>query len=179
VQATETIKLLTGIGEPLYGRLLQIDALRMEFHEFRLQKDPACPVCGEQPTIREPIDYEALCGVGPQQPAGAGVPEVSAAEVAARRARGAGFLLLDVREPHEHAAARIEGARLLPLGELAGRVGELADWRQRPVVVHCHHGGRSRVACELLRERGFERVENLSGGIEAWSLTVDPGVPRY
>ena len=93
--------------------------------------------------------------------------------------RGADFLLLDVREPGEHATARIEGARLLPLGELEQRLAELADWKDAHVVVHCHSGGRSARACEILRNHGFANVENLTGGIEAWSLTVDASVPRY
>jgi adenylyltransferase/sulfurtransferase len=177
IQATETIKLLTGIGEPLLGRLLRYDALRMEFSEFRLQKDPDCPVCGLQPSVTELIDYEGFCGVPAMEEVK--VKEVSAAEVHGARERGEDFLLLDVREPREWEAARIEGARLLPLGELEGRLRELAEWRDRRVVVHCHHGGRSARACEILLESGFREVANLAGGIEAWSLTVDPAVPRY
>ena len=176
VQATETVKLLAGIGEPLVGRLLQIDALRMEFREFRLRKDPACPVCGESPTIRELADYEGFCGVG--QPEAAPV-EVSAAELRAALGRGEELLLLDVREPEEFAVARIEGARLVPLAELEARLGELETWRGRRVVVSCHHGMRSARGAQILREHGFGRVENLAGGIDAWSLTVDPSVPRY
>ncbi len=177
IQATETVKLVTGIGEPLYGRLLRYDALRMEFDEFRLKKDADCPVCGGQPTVTELIDYEGFCGV-PAVDAGAG-PEVSAAEVRAARERGEEFLLLDVREQAEWDTSHIEGARLLPLSELEARLEELADWRGRRVVVHCHHGVRSARACELLRAGGFTDVNNLTGGIEAWSLTVDPEVPRY
>jgi adenylyltransferase/sulfurtransferase len=177
IQAAEAIKIVSGIGEPLYGRLLQIDALRMEFSEFRIHKDPHCPVCGEHPTLTELIDYEGFCGM-PAHDAPR-LREISAAQVHALRERGEDFLLLDVREPGEYQTARIEGARLIPLGQLEARIGELADWRARRVVVHCHHGGRSAKACELLRARGFERLENLVGGIEAWSLTVDPGVPRY
>jgi adenylyltransferase/sulfurtransferase len=176
VQATEAVKLLTGIGEPLVGRLLQIDALRMEFREFRLHKDPACPACGERPTITELVDYEGFCGVPVVEE---GVPEVSAAAVKAALDRGEDLLLLDVRQPDEFATARIEGAQLVPLGELEGRLPELAGWRGRRVVVHCHHGMRAARAAELLRRNGFSRVENLAGGIEAWSLTVDPSVPRY
>ena len=178
VQATETVKLLTGIGEPLIGRLLQIDALRMEFREFRLRKDPACPLCGEAPTIRALIDYAGFCGV-PAPEEGPMIPEVMAAEVKAALDRGEDLLLLDVRQPEEHALAQIEGARLLPLGSLEERIGELAAWRDRRIVVTCHHGMRSLQAAEALRQRGFRRVESLGGGIEAWSLTVDPSVPRY
>jgi adenylyltransferase/sulfurtransferase len=179
IQATETIKLVTGIGEPLHGRLLQVDALRMEFQEFRLKKDPACPVCGAQRTIHELIDYEGFCGVPAVEPARA-FGELSAHALAARRAAGEDLLLLDVREPDEWETAHIEGATLLPLGRLAAGLPALAEeWRDRPVVVHCHHGGRSAKACGALVDAGFRRVENLSGGIEAWSLTVDPDVPRY
>jgi adenylyltransferase/sulfurtransferase len=177
IQATETLKLLTGIGESLAGRLLQIDALGMEFREFRIQKDPKCPACGERPTLTELIDYEGFCGMPTRTDSGA--RETSVAELQAARTRGEELLLLDVREPSEHARARIEGARLLPLGELEARVSELESWRTRRIVVHCHHGGRSAHACALLRERGFEQVENLAGGIDAWSLSVDPSVPRY
>jgi molybdopterin/thiamine biosynthesis adenylyltransferase/rhodanese-related sulfurtransferase len=179
IQATETIKLLAGIGEPLIGRLLQYDALAMQFHEFRLRKDPACPVCGESPTVTELIDYEGFCGVPAHDRGEPAVRERSAADVAAMRARGESFLFLDVREPHEHATARIEGAQLVPLANVAARADEFAAWKQRPVVVHCHKGGRSAKACKTLQQLGFTDVWNLAGGIEAWSLTVDPEVPRY
>jgi adenylyltransferase/sulfurtransferase len=177
IQATETLKLLAGIGESLAGRLLQIDALGMEFREFRIQKDPKCPACGEQPTLTGLIDYEEFCGM-PTQP-GPDLRETSVADLKRALASGEDLLLLDVREPSEHARARIEGARLLPLGQLEARLGELDAWRGRRVVVHCHHGGRSAHACLVLREHGFQRVENLAGGIDAWSLAVDPSVPRY
>jgi adenylyltransferase/sulfurtransferase len=172
IQATETIKLVTGLGEPLIGRLLQLDALEMSFQEFRLRKDPACPVCGERPTVTELIDYEGFCGIRHETP----LREKSAVEVAALRARGEDFLLLDVREPEEHERARIDGARLIPLGELPIRLAELATWKDRTVVVHCRSGGRSARACRLLEEQGFADVWNLTGGIDAWSLTVDPRV---
>jgi adenylyltransferase/sulfurtransferase len=177
VQATETIKLLTGIGEPLIGRLLQLDALEMRWSEFKLRKDPSCPVCGDAPTVTELIDYEGFCGVSREPEAE--VPELSTADLQALRDRGEPFLLLDVREPRESATARIEGAHLLPLGDLEARVGELADWKDRRIVVHCHQGPRSRKACRLLLDRGFVQVFSLRGGIDAWSLTVDPGIPRY
>jgi adenylyltransferase/sulfurtransferase len=176
IQATETLKLVTGIGEPLYGRLLRIDALRMEFEEFRVKKDPGCVLCGEHPTQTRLIDYEGFCGVPRHAPA---FGETSAAALSARRAAGERLLLLDVREADEVARARIEGATWIPLGELEARVEELAAWRGDTVVAHCHHGARSARACALLAERGFRRLENLRGGIEAWSLTVDPAVPRY
>ena len=177
IQATETVKLLTGIGEPLLGRFIHYDALSMEFREFRFKKDPDCPVCGANPTITELIDYEGFCGV-PAVEASDGA-EIQAGVVAQRLRDGDELLLLDVREPDEYERARIDGARLLPLGEVESRLTELADWKERPVVVHCHHGGRSAKACAILREAGFTQVANLVGGIDAWSLTVDPEVPRY
>lgn len=179
VQATETIKVLTGIGEPLFGRLLLYDALAMRFEEFRLDKDPACPVCGSAPRITSLIDYEDFCGVPAHDRGHAPLREKSATEVAELRARGEAFLLLDVREPAEATRACIEGARLIPLGDLAERVEELAKWREGTVVVHCKSGGRSAKACATLAELGFRDVWNLTGGIEAWSLTVDPRVARY
>jgi molybdopterin/thiamine biosynthesis adenylyltransferase/rhodanese-related sulfurtransferase len=179
IQATETVKLLTGLGAPLIGRLLHYDALEMAFNEFRLRKDPACPICGDSPSITELIDYEGFCGVDRAADGEAPVNERSAAEVAALRAAGAPFLLLDVRDPEEYERVRIDGARLLPLAELEGRLAELADWKESPVIVHCHKGGRSARACRLLVRQGFADVWNLAGGIDAWSLTVDPDVPRY
>jgi adenylyltransferase/sulfurtransferase len=177
IQATETVKLVTGVGEPLYGRLLQYDALRMEFNEFRVRKDPKCPVCGESPSVTELIDYQGFCGL----PAAGEAPlsEVTAAEVRRRLDGGETLLLLDVREAAERETACIAGATWIPLGELASRASELEDWRNRPVVVHCHHGGRSARGAALLQEQGFSQVSNLTGGIEAWSLTIDPSVPRY
>jgi molybdopterin/thiamine biosynthesis adenylyltransferase/rhodanese-related sulfurtransferase len=177
IQATETLKCLTGVGEPLLGRLVQYDALRMEFQEFRVSKDPECPICGERPSVTQLIDYEGFCGTPAVTSPAFG--SLSAAQVQAQGVAGRDFLLLDVREAEEHVRASIEGARLIPLGELPRRLAELADWKERPVVVHCHHGARSARACELLVESGFTEVVNLDGGIESWSLTVDPGVPRY
>jgi adenylyltransferase/sulfurtransferase len=180
VQATETLKLLTGIGSSLLGRLLHYDALEMSFREFRLQKDPACPICGETPEIRSLIDYEGFCGMPAREgPAAGEVPVCSASELARRQSAGEALCLVDVREADEVATARIEGAVWIPLGELEARLGELLPLKSKPVVVHCHHGGRSEKAARLLLERGFPSVENLEGGIEAWSLTVDPRVPRY
>jgi len=183
IQATEVVKLLTGIGEPLLGRFVHFDALAMKWSEFHFQKDPECPVCGEHPTLTQLIDYQGFCGMPEQGESEAELCEASAVRVAAllqeAEAGRSELLLLDVREPEEHARAQIPGARLIPLGELPERLGELSDWKRRPIVVHCHKGGRSAQACRLLSDAGFTRVTNLSGGIEAWSLTVDPDVPRY
>jgi adenylyltransferase/sulfurtransferase len=179
IQATETVKIVVGIGEPLYGRILQYDALRMDFREFRLKKDPGCPVCGAQPTVTELIDYDGFCGVPAVQQSGPPVAEVTAVEVAARRARGEAFLLLDVRDEDETDKAQIEGSLFIPLGELEGRLDELKEWRDRPIVVHCHRGARSARACEVLLAKGFKKAEKLTGGVDAWALTVDPDVKQY
>ncbi|MEI6669346.1 MAG: molybdopterin-synthase adenylyltransferase MoeB [Acidobacteriota bacterium] len=185
IQATEAIKLIAGIGEPLVGRLLVYDALRSRFQELKLRKDPDCPVCGEHPTIRALIDYEAFCGTSStarQHESQATGPvdvdfSISPAGLQERIAAGAALCLLDVREPHEFQIARIRGAVLVPLGELVSRQGELDP--DAETVVYCHHGIRSGQATALLRSAGFLRVRNLTGGIDAWSLKVDPTIPRY
>lgn len=179
LQATEVLKLLLGAGEPLIGRLLVYDALSMEFRRFKVPKDPACAVCGANPTITGPVDYAAFCASRAAAPAADAIPELAPAALKARLDAGEKILLLDVREPFEAEIARIPGARLVPLGALDATLAELEPHRGEPVVIHCHHGGRSRRACELLRSKGFSRVENLAGGIEAWSLEVDPEVKRY
>jgi len=172
--------LLTGLGETLSGRLLHYDALEMGWREFKMQKDPECPVCGDAPTIRALIDYEGFCGMPAREASESlEVAQLSAAELAARRERGDTLHLLDVREDHEREIATIEGANWIPLGELERRIGELIPFKETPIVVHCRSGARSEKAVRLLLERGFTRVENLDGGIDAWSLTVDPSVPRY
>ena len=178
IQATEALKLVTGVGEPLVGRFLQVDALDMRFQEFRFAKDPECPVCGEAPSVTELVDYAGFCGVRPASE-GEALIEISAADLALRMAEEKPLLLLDVREEVECERARIVGSKLIPLGRLESRLPVLAEWKDRPVVVHCHHGARSASACELLLRAGFTDVQNLAGGIEAWSLTVDPRVPRY
>ena len=176
LQGIETLKLLLGIGEPLIGRLLLFDALGMEFRELQLRKDPDCPLCGERRTITTLIDYEQFCGLPPANaPAAAG--EIGARELQRLVESGAELMLLDVREPFEDAIARIPGAKLVPLGGLPSRIAELD--RSKEIVIYCHHGVRSRRALEFLRTQGFERLRNLSGGIDAWSVEVDPRVPRY
>jgi adenylyltransferase/sulfurtransferase len=178
IQATEGIKLLLGIGEPLIGRLLLVDALTMQFRTMRLRKDPACPACGTR-ALRELIDYEQFCGITPDLAAdgGAGVPEIAPAELAARLRRGDDLDLIDVREPYEWDIARIEGARLVPLADLAGALRSLDS--ARDVVVHCRTGARSAKAVRQLHAAGFRRVWNLAGGIVRWSDDVDPAVPKY
>ena len=175
LQATEVLKWILGRGESLVGRLLTYDALGMEFREFRLSKDPACAVCGDHPTVTEPIDYEGFCSAGAQPSA---VPEIDPDELRQRLEDGRTLLLLDVREPFEREQERIEAARGIPLGELETALEELSEWRERPVVVHCKTGGRSRKACELLRRNGFELVENLRGGLDAWSRDFGTTMPK-
>jgi molybdopterin/thiamine biosynthesis adenylyltransferase/rhodanese-related sulfurtransferase/molybdopterin converting factor small subunit len=183
IQATETIKLVLGRGRPLIGRLLLVDALKMRFREVRLRKDPACPVCGDRPTIRELIDYEAFCGVPPEEAdagpaAGAGaVPEVDVHELKRWLDEGRPVRILDVREPGEWEIVHLDGARLIPLGELPERLHELDS--AETYVVHCRTGGRSARAVALLREAGFRRVWNLRGGIRAWATEIDPSLPVY
>jgi adenylyltransferase/sulfurtransferase len=178
IQGIETIKLILGIGETLVGRLMVFDALAMSFRELRLRKDPTCPICGEHPTIRELIDYEMFCGVAPsQQTAEDQELEIGVRELKGRMDRGDDLLLIDVREPHEHRIAHIEGARLIPLNTLPARLGELDSSRE--IVLHCHHGQRSMRALEFLQRSGFRKLKNMSGGIDAWSRHVDPSVPRY
>ena len=178
IQAVETIKLILGIGEPLVGRLMLFDALQMRFRELKLRKNPDCPICGEHRTIHELIDYEQFCGVPIEsdQMVHEGVEEISVRELKERLDRGDDILLLDVREPVEYEIANL-GARLIPLTELPARVNELDTARE--IVVHCHHGPRSARAVEFLKDMGFARVKNLTGGIDAWSVEIDPSMPRY
>jgi sulfur-carrier protein adenylyltransferase/sulfurtransferase len=176
LQGIEILKWLLDLGEPLIGRLLLFDALALRFRELRLQKNPACPVCGEQPTIRELIDYEAFCGLSPATAAADEALEIGPRELAAALERGE-TLLIDVREPQEYEIAHIEGARLIPLGRLPERLGELDSSAE--MVLHCHYGERSLRALQFLRQAGFRKLRSLRGGIEAWSREVDPEVPRY
>ena len=177
IQATEALKLLSGIGELLIGRFLHFNALEMAFSEYRFGKDPSCPVCSARPTITELIDYEGFCGTGAVEETP--VRALSAIEVKRLAERGEAFLLLDVRDFDEFEKAHIEGSKLVPLSQIEARLSELQGWRERRVVVHCHRDGRSAKASRILLRAGFADVATLSGGIEAWSLTVDPEVPRY
>ena len=173
IQATEVLKLVLGAGEALIGRLLLVDALRMQFRTLRLERDPECPACGTR-TLQTLIDYEAFCGIRGGEDA---VLEIAPHELAARFAAGDRPLLLDVREPREWELARIEGARLVPLGTLAGAIPSLD--REAEIVVMCKSGVRSANAARQLRDAGFRRVLNLAGGIKRWSADVDPRVPTY
>jgi adenylyltransferase/sulfurtransferase len=182
IQATEAIKLITGIGEPLIGRFLLYDALRMRFRELKVPKDPDCPVCGTRPTITKLIDYEQFCGVHPADvPAGAAA-QVSATEISAlalkeRLAGGDKLRIIDVREPNEYQINRIAGSQLIPLGELPRRYGELDPADE--FIMQCKTGARSGRAADFLRSVGFKRVLNLKGGILDWIDKVDPSQPKY
>ena len=175
IQAMETIKLVLGAGEPLIGRLLLFDALKLQFRELKLAKDPDCPVCGPRATITELIDYEAFCGIG-AEPAYDGA-EITARELEEEWRTNPEMLVIDVREPHEHEIVHIDGTRLIPLGELPQRLGELDDHRE--IVTLCHHGARSLKALEILKAAGFAQVRSLRGGIDAWAVNVDPTMARY
>ena len=173
LQTIEAIKLIIGIGEPLVGRLLHFDALKVKFRELNLRRDAQCPVCGENPTIFSPIDYEQFCGVQGDD----AIPAMSAHELKRKMDAREAFQLIDVRELFEYEIARIDGSKLIPLGEIVERTDELQ--REQTIVVHCHSGGRSAEAVRLLQQRGFNNVYNLKGGIDAWSDEVDPSVPKY
>jgi len=179
IQGIETIKLILGLGDSLVGRLLLFDAPSMRFRELKLRKDPACPLCGEHRTITALIDYQQFCGLptAAEAQVQSGAVEIGPTELRALQDRGEAFDLIDVREPHEYEIARIEGARLIPLGTLPARLAELDS--SRLIVLQCHHGQRSMRALELLRQSGFRKLKNLRGGIDAWSREVDRTVPRY
>ncbi len=178
IQAIEAIKLILGTGDPLIGRLLLFDALGMKFRELKLKKNPACPLCGPNPTITKLIDYEEFCGIrGEEAPAPAAtVPEMTPRELKQRLDRGDDLFVLDVREPHEYQICNLNGY-LLPLGDLPKRVHELDSSRE--IVAHCRSGKRSAEAAEFLRKAGFRKIWNLKGGILAWADEVDPSVPKY
>ena len=173
IQALEAIKLVAGIGETLEGRLLLFDALRVRFRELAIRRDPGCPLCGEQPSVRQLVDYEAFCGLGQSH----GGDEVSAPELAKLLEGAAPPLVLDVREPHEWEIAALEGSTRIPLGTLPLRLGELDP--RRPVVTVCHRGIRSMRALELLRAAGFSDVRSLKGGVDAWACEMAPDMQRY
>jgi adenylyltransferase/sulfurtransferase len=180
IQATETVKLILGIGEPLVGRLLLYDALGMHFRELKLRKNPECPICGDHRTITKLIDYHQFCGV-PQQPAKQESQltesEIEVTAVKEKLDRGDKFVLIDVREPHEYQICHIPAAKLIPLGEIGKRLGELDP--EADIVIHCKSGMRSARACGILKAAGFKHVRNMKGGILAWSDQVDPSVPKY
>jgi molybdopterin/thiamine biosynthesis adenylyltransferase/rhodanese-related sulfurtransferase/molybdopterin converting factor small subunit len=180
IQATEAIKLIIGVGEPLIGRFLIFDALRMKFRELKLRKDPDCPVCGTHPTVTKLIDYEQFCGVVPAAPEPVTVnnaTEITSVELKQRLDRGDKLKIVDVREPNEYQINRIAGSVLIPLGDVPKRYAELAP--DEEIVVQCKMGGRSAKAADFLRSVGYKRVLNLKGGILDWIDKVDPSQPKY
>lgn len=184
IQATETLKLVLGLGDSLVGRLLIFDGLRMRFRELRLRKDPECPVCGESPTVRELIDYERFCGVTRENEGGEGmngseIPEISVTELKERLDSGEPVNIIDVRESDEWDIGNLGqyGAKLIPMSEISERADEIP--RDRDTVLMCRSGARSGRVLEALRERGYDRLFNLKGGIRAWSDEIDPSIPKY
>ncbi|MFY8216480.1 MAG: molybdopterin-synthase adenylyltransferase MoeB [Chthoniobacterales bacterium] len=180
MQAIEAIKLIVGIGDPLIGRLVHFDALKMKFKEFKVRKDPSCPVCSENPSITELIDYEVFCGI-PQaaaaEEAEPPVPEINVETLKQRIDGGDRFVLLDVREKYEYDIARIPGAKLIPLGELHSRMSELDSADE--IIIHCKVGLRSAQALRELQAAGFSKLWNVEGGIHAWADRIDPTVAKY
>src|SRR5262245_18622801 len=182
IQATEAVKLILGIGDPLIGRLMLYDALGMKFRELKLRKNPECPICGEHRTITKLIDYHQFCGVpqqapAPVQEAKVNPGEIDVLELKEKLDRGDAFVWISVREPHEYRIASIPGAKLIPLGQFPAHAGEFQP--NDEIVIHCKSGMRSGKACAFLRERGFTNVRNVVGGILAWSDKIDPTVPKY
>jgi sulfur-carrier protein adenylyltransferase/sulfurtransferase len=178
IQATEILKLAIGKGNLLVGRLLLFNALDMKFRELKLRRDPACPVCGDHPTIKELIDYEVFCGIEPTPVDNGNPDEVTVQEM--KRALDdpkLGIKVIDIREPFEYEIARIEGVPLLPMSELQNRFTELDPNTQ--YYLHCKVGSRSLSALSFLREQGFKYVKSVKGGINAWSDEIDRNVPRY
>ena len=179
IQATEAIKLIIGNGEPLIGRLLLYNALKMEFREVKLKRDPRCPVCGDRPTVKALVDYDEFCGIGRGAEAEASHSEydLGPGEVQRYLKERPEAVLLDVREPHEYDIVHIEGSKLIPLSELHLRTNELdtAD----TIVTYCHHGQRSLQAIKTLERFGFKKLKHLRGGIDAWACEVDQDMARY
>ena len=194
IQATEVIKLILGIGEPLIGRLLLVDALGMQFRALKLRKNPSCPMCGTH-EITELIDYDQFCGIAKPTEAGPlevsshgtvdananvveGIPQISVEQLKARLDKGDKPFILDVREPHEYAIVNL-GAPLIPVGQVGQRLSELPAEKDKEIVVHCKSGGRSQKAAQELKAAGYTHVQNLAGGITAWADRIDPSMPKY
>ena len=184
IQATETIALILGKGEPLIGRLLLVDALTMRFRELKLKRNPDCPVCGQNPTVTRLIDYQRFCGIQPEtapenekeKPLKNGIPQMTVQELKQRLDAGEDLFVLDVREPYEYQIANI-GGTLIPMNQVPQRLGEID--RNREIVVQCRSGGRSQRIAEFLAQSGYPNVKNLAGGILAWADQIDPKVQKY
>jgi molybdopterin/thiamine biosynthesis adenylyltransferase/rhodanese-related sulfurtransferase len=181
IQATEAVKLILGKGEPLIGRLVLYDALAMSFREFKVRRNPKCPMCGDKPTITQLIDYDQFCGIRGQEAAtpvsSSNDSETTVEELKQRLDKGDKVFILDVRNVEEFQICRIPGSVLLPLPELPQRFGELDPGKE--MVVHCKSGMRSQKAIQFLRQQGFTKLKNLKGGILAWADRIDPSVPKY
>lgn len=180
IQATEAVKLILGKGEPLIGRLILYDALQMSFQEFKVRRNPRCPLCGDNPTIKQLIDYDQFCGIRGQEtpaPSADQDSDLTVDDLKRRLDAGEALFILDVRNPEEYQICRLHGSTLLPLPELGRRFQELD--RNREIVVHCKSGMRSLKAQQFLRQQGFNRVRNLKGGILAWAERIEPSMPRY
>jgi sulfur-carrier protein adenylyltransferase/sulfurtransferase len=194
IQATETIKLILGIGEPLIGRLLLVDALGMSFRTLKLRKNPECPVCGPNPTVTELIDYNQFCGIAPPSEVGPlevardkavgdhpvvdGIPQITVEELKRKLDNKEDIFVLDVREPHEYLIANL-GAPQIPVGSVESRIAEISAHKNDEVIVHCRSGARSQKAAVILKQAGFTNVSNLTGGILAWADKIDPSMPKY
>ncbi|MGB9406109.1 MAG: molybdopterin-synthase adenylyltransferase MoeB [Terracidiphilus sp.] len=180
IQATEVIKLILGKGDPLIGRLLLVDALTMRFRELKLRKNPECPVCGQNPTVTELIDYQHFCGIVPETPEEKnvknGIPQLTVKELKRRIDAGEDVYILDVREPYEYRIAHL-GGKLIPQTDVPNRLDEID--RDREIIVQCRSGVRSQRIAEFLKQQGYPRVANLAGGILAWSDEIDPKVQKY
>jgi molybdopterin/thiamine biosynthesis adenylyltransferase/rhodanese-related sulfurtransferase len=180
IQATEAVKLILGKGVPLIGRLVLYDALAMSFQEFKVRRNPKCPMCGDRPTITHLIDYEQFCGLRGQETPPVSTnqsPEMTVEELKQRLDMGEALFILDVRNPEEYQICRIPGSQLLPLPELAQRHSELS--KDQEMVVHCKSGMRSAKAIAFLKQQGFQKLRNLHGGILAWAERIDHGMPKY
>ncbi len=190
IQATEVIKLILGIGDPLIGRLLLVDALGMNFRQLKLRKNPTCPVCGPNPTVTALIDYDQFCGIPkptdtttplerPQDIQNLeGIPQLTVEQLKSRLDQGDQPFILDVREPHEYQIVNL-GAPLIPVGSLAQRLAELPQDKSTEIITHCKTGGRSQQAAQILKQAGYTNVQNLAGGITAWGTRIDPTLPTY
>jgi adenylyltransferase/sulfurtransferase len=175
LQALEAIKLIIGEGDPLTGRLLLFDALKLKFRELKLHKNPDCPICGENPTIHELIDYEQFCGITPDDDYDLN-DTITVKELKDKLDHGDDIFILDVREPHEYEINNL-GGYLIPLNDLPGRVNELDSSKE--IVAHCKMGGRSAKAVSFLKQAGFKKVKNLAGGVDAWAEKIDKSMPKY